>query len=115
MIYEVIYTKEKSNKFEDYVKNVFAINFKNDCFVFFHLGKRASMILDIESPDYLEAYRYIQNLEKSFNVNINWIDLSYIFDNISDKLDQADIKQILYYVKQAHKNSIEDYIKNNFK
>jgi hypothetical protein len=112
MIYEVIYTQEKYNEFEDYVKNVFKLNFKNDCFIFFYLGENAKKYLDQFHPDLTTAHLYIKELETRFNVNINWIDLSFIFENLNKHnlpINLEDINRVLYYYKRLYFNSIEDY------
>ena len=64
MIYEVIYKPTISDNFEDYVKNVYKIDFKKDCFIYFHLGQNASKYLNEIFPDVNTSYMYIQELEK---------------------------------------------------
>jgi type I site-specific restriction-modification system R (restriction) subunit len=117
MIYEVIYKPIISDKFEDHVKNVFKIDYENDCFIFFHLGPIASKYLDKEYPGTLAAHQYVKELEKQFKVNINWINLDFIFDKFNNHLylplRKEDIDRVLYYYKQLYFNSFEDYIKNS--
>lgn len=114
MIYEVIYKPTISDNFEDHVKNVFKINFKKDCFIYFHLGPNASKYLKETFPDVNASYMYIKELEKQFNVTINWFNLDFIFDKLSiyDSLipKSEDVQRVLYYYKILYFNSIEDYI-----
>ena len=113
MIYEVIYTQEKHDEFEDYVKNVFKLNYEKDCFIFFYLGEKAKKYLDKIHPNITTAHLYIKELESRYKVNINWIDLSFIFENL-DKLnlsvDMDDLNRVLYYYKRLYFNSIENWI-----
>lgn len=111
MIYEIIYSPEIFDKFEDYVKNVFKINFEKDCFVYFYYGEKVSKYLKKESLTYLEAYTYTKKLEDRFNVNINWVDLSFIFDNIKYKVDENDLERVIFYWKLMYFNSFEKMIK----
>jgi hypothetical protein len=110
MIYEVLYIKENFKEFEKYVKNVYKINYKTDCFIYFHYGEKAKKILNKNYPNNKEAYFYIKDLEKRFKVNINWIDISYIFDHIKFEYDIDDLERVIYYVKQMNKNAIERLI-----
>ena len=115
MIYEVIYKPTISDNFEDHVKNVYKIDFKKDCFIYFHLGQNASKYLNETFLDVNTSYMYIQELEKRFNVTINWFNLEFIFDKllIYDSLipRSEDVQNILYRYKRLYFNSIEDYIK----
>ena len=115
MIYEVIYKPTISDNFEDHVKNVYKIDFKKDCFIYFHIGPNASKYLNEKFPDVHTSYMYIQELEKRFNVTINWFNLEFIFDKllIYDSLipRPEDVQNILYRYKRLYFNSIEDYIK----
>lgn len=113
MIYEVIYTQEKHNEFEDYVKNVFKLNYEKDCFIFFYLGEKAEKYLDIIHPNITSAHFYIKDLESRFNVNINWINLSFIFDNLDKyevSINISDLEQIIFYYKRMFTNSIDNWI-----
>lgn len=107
MVYEVIYTKEKNNKFENYVKNVFKLDLENDCFLYFYLGENDLTIK--------EALEFTENLEKTFNVNINWIDLSFIFKNLKGyqelTFSEEDISRVIYYYKAMFINSAEQFSK----
>ena len=115
MIYEVIYKPSISDNFEDHVKNVYKIDFKKDCFIYFHIGSNSSKYLNERFPDVNTSYMYIQELEKRFNVTINWFNLEFIFDKllIYDSLipRPEDVQNILYRYKMLYFNSIEDYIK----
>ena len=115
MIYEVIYKPTISDNFENHVKNVYKIDFKKDCFIYFHLGQNASKYLNETFPDVNTSYMYIQELEKRFNVTINWFNLEFILDKliIYDSLipRSEDVQNILYRYKRLYFNSIEDYIK----
>jgi hypothetical protein len=118
MIYEVIYKPIISNNFEDHVKNVFKINYQKDCFVYFHLGALASKYLDENYPDTVNAHMYIKELEKQFKVNINWINLDFIFEKLNNHSDslpirKEDVKRIVFYYKQLYFNSLEDYIQHS--
>jgi type I site-specific restriction-modification system R (restriction) subunit len=115
MIYEVIYNPIISNNFEDHVKNVFKIDYQNDCFVYFHFGPKSVQYLDKNYPDTVTSHMYIKELETRFNVNINWINLDFIFENLANHpilpIRKDDVERIVYYYKQLYFNSIEDYIK----
>ena len=115
MIYEVIYKPTISDNFENHIKNVYKIDFKKDCFIYFHIGPNASKYLNETFPDVNTSYMYIQELEKRFNVTINWFNLEFIFDKliIYDSLipRSEDVQNILYRYKRLYFNSIEDYIK----
>ena len=117
MIYEVIYKPIISDNFEDHVKNVFKINYQKDCFVYFHFGQKASHYLDKDYPDTITSHMYIKELEKQFKVNINWINLDFIFEKLSNHftlpIRKDDVERIVYYYKQLYFNSFEDYIKNS--
>lgn len=110
MIYEVIYNPIESNDFEDHVKNVFKLDFENDCFVYFHLGENASKFFNQEFPNYLSSYQYIKSLENKFNVNINMYDLSYLFDNLKINPDKEEVQRVLYYLKGTYFNHVEKTI-----
>lgn len=112
MIYEVIYNPIISDKFEDHVKNVFRIDYEKDCFVFFYLGEEASKYLNEEYPNLVSAHLYIKELEKRFNVNINWIDISSLFNTFKLQPSKDDILGVIYYLKRLHFNSIENYLAN---
>lgn len=116
MIYEVIYKPTISDNFEDHVKNVFKINYQQDCFVYFHFGSLASKYLDKDYPDTLTAHLYIKNLENKFKVNVNWINLDFIFEKLNTHsadlpIRKEDVERIIFYYKMMYKNSIEDFIK----
>lgn len=118
MIYEIIYKPIISDEFEDHVKNVFKINYKKDCFVYFHLGSLASKYLNKDYPDTLSSHLYIKNLESKFKVNINWINLDFIFEKLNKHsnllpIRKDDIERIIFYYKILYTNSFEDYIKNS--
>lgn len=117
MIYEVIYKNYISEDFEDHVNNVFKINYNHDCFVYFHLGKNASKFLNVNCPDMETAYSYCLELEKKFNVTINWFNLEHIFDKLINfehlNFRTEDIERVLYYYKMLFYNSIEDYLDKN--
>jgi hypothetical protein len=112
MIYEVIYNPIISNEFESHVKNVFPIDYDKDCFVFFYLGEDASKYLNEQMPNLAAAHLYIRELEKKFKVNINWIDISAVFDAFKLQPSKDDVLRVLYYLKRLHFNSIEQYIAN---
>lgn len=112
MIYEVIYNPIESDNFEDYVKNVFRIDFERDCFIYFHLGENASKFLKTSYPNYLASYQYIKYLENKFNVNINWYDLSYLFDNLPIDSDIDNVYQVLFNLKILYHNHVEKIILN---
>jgi hypothetical protein len=112
MVYEVIYTTEKFEELESYVKNVFKINLKSDCLIYFHLGSEASKFLGSDYPDYLTAYNYTKELESRFKVNINWIDISYIFKNLLLHPSEDDLKRVIFYTKAMYKNSVEDMLQS---
>jgi hypothetical protein len=118
MIYEVIYKPIISDNFEDHVKNVFKIDYQKDCFVYFHFGTLASKYLDKDYPDKVNAHMYIKELEKQFKVNINWVNLDFIFEKLNNHSDSLpvrkdDVERIVFYYKQLYFNSFEDYIKNS--
>jgi hypothetical protein len=112
MVYEVIYTTEKFEELESYVKNVFKINLKTDCLIYFHLGTDASKFLGSGYPDYLTSHLYIKELESRFKVNINWIDISYIFKNLLLNPSEDDLKRVLFYTKTMYMNAAEKIIKS---
>jgi hypothetical protein len=117
MIYEVKYIQNTYDKLEDYVKNKikFKLDYEKDCFIYFYLGEKANKYLtqEINEPNILTASSYIKDLETRFNVNINWIDLSFIFENLAKhslSFDKDDVKYVLYYYKELYFNSIENWI-----
>jgi hypothetical protein len=117
MIYEVKYIQNTYDKLEDYVKNKikFKLDYEKDCFIYFYLGEKANKYLTQETnePNILTASSYIKDLETRFNVNINWIDLSFIFENLvkhSLSFDKDDVKCVLDSYKELYFNSIENWI-----
>ena len=55
---------------------------KKNCFIYFHIGPNASKYLNETFPDVNTSYMYIQELEKRFNVTINWFNLEFVFDKL---------------------------------
>ena len=109
MIYEIPYNKNFYNEFEKYILNLrgATLNFDEDCFVYFHYGNISSKYINEEYPDFLTSYEFVKDLEKRFNVNINWIDLSFIFDHLILKPDAEDLLVILYHFRKMYMKAIE--------
>lgn len=116
MIYEVVYKNFITDNFEDHVKNVFKIDFKNDCFVYFHFGEKAEKFFDQTYPNQTSAYFYIKELESKFKVHINWVNLDFIFNKLSDHqcitFQKEDVERFIYYYKMMYFNAFENYIKD---
>lgn len=114
MVYTIPYTTNFHDKFEDYVPNRFGaeLNFNEDCFIYFHYGSNASKYLDEDYPDYFTSFDFVSDLEKRFNVNINWIDLSFIFDHfLISKPEKEDLLALLFNYRRLYTHSIEKMLK----
>ena len=106
---------EKCLEFLNMMKNVAKTKNINDiCFVYFYTGK---------NEDYLSAYQYIKYLENYFKVNINFIDISFFFEELQKKyknnnffkFKDSDINEIIEKIKEMHVKIINDYLKGDIK
>lgn len=115
MVYQIRYTENKYETFNEYVKSTFKLNFERDCFVYFHYGEKAAEYIDGVCPNYLTAYYFIKDLENRFNVNINWFDFSFIFDHLKLKPDKQYLRLVLGAMDVMYINALETYCKNENK
>lgn len=106
MIHEIIFLKEKYEKLEAYLNKKSKLDFKNDCFIYFFVGKKYSKYLNIDYIDALTSYKFITDLETRFNVNINYFDLSNFFEDIVIEPEKESLKNVLNSIKEMYINSI---------
>ena len=118
MGYEIHYTTAKHDCLIDYCKTRGKINLQTDCFVFFYIGNK----LDESFPTELQCYQFIKQLENQFNVNINWINLSWVFDKLVNqykdqdfKLNDSQMQLLLNQFKVMYHISLNDYCRKVIK
>ena len=96
MVYEILYTKNQYDTLQQYIHCGFRqIDLNSDCFVYFYLGDHSNQVLPIIDnntiyPSIIESHQFIKGLENKFNININWVDLSFFFDHIYQKNNNSD-------------------------
>ena len=91
--------------FSDAVKLGPIENIDETCFIYFHTGKDC---------DYLTSYQFVKNVEKTFNININFIDISFFYNGIKNKdfkFSDLYVNEIIERIKSMYISSINKYLK----
>ena len=103
---EIIYDNKTFEFLENYLKDK---NLNDICFIFFYDGKY----------DIFVIHNFIKNLEATFNIIINYFDISDLYKILEEKerilnlkFDVMDWNQTIIDTKNAYINAIRRKIEN---
>lgn len=93
MIIDIKYTENKYERLESYCDCPVRLEKSKCCFVYFQWDK-----------DYYNSYEFVKYLEEKFQININWIDLSFIYKKFKQR------QSINKSMNKLYKDIIKSYI-----
>lgn len=104
---EIIYSEKTFEFLKSYLKDK---NLNEICFIFFYDGNN----------NYLTVYDFIKKIEKQFNINVNYFDISDLLNVLKEKQEKLklnfsieDWNEIINDTKNAYINAIKRKIKEN--